>query len=140
MAQPPVKPSAPGKPSRGGPDTEPDGTGMPRQEMKKLLGRARLKRVSCALAQGPANAGGLGLVLMDRVRPPREVLKTLRTQFPEARTPCWGTASVDMAANPKLVTFNMNKKVPGLSKRLVKTLRGTGISQVAVKVGQAKDE
>jgi len=80
--------------------------------------------------------GGLGLLLLDPVLPPKQILKALKEKFPTASKLCFGTASVDQAADPKLVTLRVNKRAPGLDRRLRKTLKGTGYSRIAIEVGK----
>ncbi len=120
-----------------GNDETPDdgGTGMEMQDLKKLLLRSRREKVNCAMAQGDAQSGGLGLILMDRAKPPKAVLSELKKQFPTARTPCFGKASIDMDLDPKQVTFQMNKRIPGLDRKVRKTLKGTGFTKVVIEVG-----
>ena len=69
-----------GKPGDGG---DGSGTGMDRVAMKKMLALSRRTPLNTAIGLGDAKSGGLGLLLMDRVMPPKQVLKTLREQFLE---------------------------------------------------------
>jgi hypothetical protein len=107
-------------------------TGMDRAQLKKLLVAARKAPVSCALARGDKEAADHCLLLLHKVSPPKVLMATLKKQFPTLRTPCFGIASVDVAADPKLVTFSVNKVVSGMPKRLVRTLKGTGFTKVAI--------
>jgi hypothetical protein len=116
-----------------------DGTGMERQAMKKMLALSRRTALNTAIGMGDAKAGGRGLLLMHKVMPPKQVMKTLKDQFPTGSKFCFGTASVDMDADPKLVKLKMNKRIPGLDRRLRKTLKGTGYSKVAIETGQAQE-
>jgi hypothetical protein len=112
-----------------------DGTGMDRQAMKKMLALSRRAALNAAIGMGDPKDGSLGLLLIDKVMPPKQILKTLKDQFPKGSKFCFGTASVDMDADPKLVKFRMNKRIPGLDRRLRKTLKGTGYSKVAIETG-----
>lgn len=126
-----------------GKDQEPeqaDGIGMEKQDIKKLLARSRLDPVNCALMQGDPKDGGLGLILLDKVRPSKQLVKDLKEKFPTARTPCFGTASVDMEKDPKLVTFNVNKSIPGMDRRMKKSLKGTGYTKVEIARGDGDDD
>lgn len=116
------------------------GTGMGRQDLKKLLIRSKKEPVSCALAQGDAKSGSLGLILLDKIKLPKQLMKSLKEQFPLARSPCFGTASVDMEQDPKLVTFRLNKRIPGLDRRMRKSLKGTGFTKVAIESGPETDD
>src|SRR3954468_14865503 len=109
--------------------------GMDARALKRMLAIARRGKMNVAIAQGDAKSGGLGLILLDKVMPPKQVLKTLKDQAPKATKFCFGTASVDTKADPKLVTFRMNKKIPGLDRVLRKALKGTGYSKVAIETG-----
>lgn len=122
-----------------GEDDAPPNAGMTKQDMKRLLARARRGAVTAALGQGDAKSGGHGLILLDRVMPPKQVLKALKEQFPTGSKFCFGSASVDTDADPKLVTFRMNRRVPGLDRRLRKSLKGTGYSRVAIQTGKAPE-
>ena len=84
--------------------------------------------------------GGLGLILLDKVRPSKQLVKDLKEKFPTARTPCFGTASVDMEKDPKLVTFNVNKSIPGMDRRMKKSLKGTGYTKVEIARGDGDDD
>jgi hypothetical protein len=109
--------------------------GMDVPALKRMLAIARRSKMNAAIAQGDPKSGGLGLILLDKVMPPKQVLKTLKDQAPKASKFCFGTASVDMETDRKLVTFRMNKKVPGLDRRLRKALKGTGYNKVAIQTG-----
>ena len=118
-----------GKPKAETPEPGPV-TAMEPRDLKKLLVRAKREPVSCALASG--EGAGPYLILLDRAKDPRAVLGLLKKQFPTARTPAFGTASVDADANPKQVCFTVNKKAPGVARKLVKALKGTGFTKVLV--------
>src|SRR4051794_23077209 len=106
--------------------------GMEPAALKRMLQIARRGKMNAAIAQGDPKSGGLGLILLNKVMPPKQVLKTLKDQAPTASKFCFGTASVDMKTDPKLVTFRMNKKVPGLGRRRGEGLEGTGFNKGAV--------
>ncbi|MBV9756747.1 MAG: hypothetical protein JO047_06810, partial [Alphaproteobacteria bacterium] len=72
------------------------------------------------------------MILLDKVKGPKAVEKELSNQFPEAKNPRWGTAVVDPDLDPKLAKFTINKAVSGMAKRLVKSLKGTGITKVSL--------
>ena len=110
---------------------DPDETGMDKAEMKQMLSAARKKPVNCAVAK--PNKGQMALVLMDKVRQPKALAKDLQEQFADMKNPRWGTVSIDAQENPRLAVFELNKPFPGLERRLVKTLKGTGVSAVDVK-------
>jgi hypothetical protein len=110
---------------------DPDETGMEKAEMKRLLSVARKTPVNCAVAK--PNKGQMALVLMDKVRTPKALVKDLQDQFADMKAARWGTVSVDAEQNPKLAVFELNKPFPGLARRLVKTLKGTGFNAVDVK-------
>ena len=127
-----------GQPKGGATDTDgAEGTGMTKPDMKKLLLRAQREPVNCALAQGPADAGSLGLLLLDKTRPPKALAADLKKQFPDARKPCFGTVSVNPDETPKVAVFAVNKPPFGLDRKLRKTLRGTGFKKVQVEKGGA---
>ena len=106
--------------------------GMSTQDLKKLLAVARKAPVSCALAAANQETAGRCLILLNRVKSPKAVLAELKGQFPALKAPCFGTVKVDMDADPKLAAFVVNKKVSGMSRQLVKSLKGTGFTKVSV--------
>lgn len=106
------------------------GTGMARAEMKKLLNVAKEAPVSCAVGVGPQ--AGVGLLLLHRTKPARAVAALLKAAVPAARNTRWGKASVDQDDDPQLVTIRLNKPVPGMVRKLVKTLKGTGFTKVMI--------
>jgi hypothetical protein len=120
-------------------DANSGGTGMERPLLKRMLARSRKVAVSVAIGQGDAKSGGQGLLLLHHVMPPKQIMKALKTQFPTASKLCFGKASVDPEADPKLVTFRVNRRAPGLDRRLRKTLKGTGYSKVAIETGKAEE-
>ena len=124
---------------KGGGAEQDDGIGMDKQEIKKLLKRSRNEPVNCALMQGDPKDGGLGLILLDKVRPSKQLVKDLKEKFPTARTPCFGTAAVDADKDMKLVTFSMNKSIPGLDRKMKKSLKGTGYTKVEIERGDGGD-
>lgn len=121
-----------------GKEAKPGGTGTERPMLKRMLARSRRVAVRAAIGQGDAQSGGRALLMLHHAIPPKQLLKALRQQFPKASKLCFGTASVDAAADPKLVTFRMNRRAPGLDRRLRKTLKGTGYSRVAIETGKAE--
>src|SRR5271163_4833828 len=106
-------------------------TGMEKAEMKKLLVRSKKEPVNCAVAQ--PGSGPHALLMMDKIKQPRAVVKELEKQCADMKNPRWGTVSVDTDENPRLAVFQLNKPAPGMARRLVKTLKGTGFSKVQVR-------
>ncbi|HYZ62044.1 MAG TPA: hypothetical protein VE650_06275 [Acetobacteraceae bacterium] len=121
-------------------DDKGGGAAMDLSLLKRALARSRRAKMNAAIGLADPKSGGQGLILIDKAMPPRKVMTTLKEQFPKATKVCFGTASVDMEADPKLVTFRMNKRLPGLDRRLRKALKGTGYSKVAIETGQAEEE
>lgn len=117
-------------------DGRADDAASERRVLKQKLARARRVAIPAAIAQGDPKSGGKGLVLLDHIMPPKQLMRALKVQFPAASKLCFGTAFVDKDADPKLVTFRMNRRVPGLDRRLRKTLKGTGYSKVAIETGK----
>lgn len=132
--------------AKAGPDTQaaetpPGGEeAMGKQELKKLLLRAAREPVNCALALSDTQSGGRGLVLLDKVKPSKALLADLKKQFPTARNPSFGTVSVDAKAEPKMVTFHLNKEFSGTQRKVVKTLRGTGFRKVTIERSSASQD
>ena len=110
--------------------------GMDRQTLKRKLVRARRVAIAAAIAQGDPKTGGKGLVLLDPVMPPKQLMKALKNQCPAASKLCFGTVTIDRDADPKLVTFRVNRRAPGLDRRLRKTLKAAGYSKVTIETGK----
>lgn len=68
--------------------------------------------------------------MLDKMKQPRAVEKMLIEAVPEAKNTRWGTALVDTDDDPKLVRLTLNRAVSGMARKLVKTLKGTGITKV----------
>ena len=109
----------------------PEDSGMERADMKRMLTIAAKAPVHCAVAL--PKQGALALLLMAKARNGKALSGDLKDQFADLRAPRWGTVSVDPDAKPKTVVFELNKAMPGLARRLVKTLKGTGFNVVNVK-------
>ena len=109
--------------------------GLDKQELKKLLRMARRQPMNCAVGTGPDGC----LIVLDRVTPPKTLLAQLKKDCPQLRTPCFGTAAVSAAEDPKLVTFQLNRTLQGFQRRLRLTLKGTGFTKVAVERTPAQD-
>ena len=114
------------------PGTKPPDAAMDVQMLKRLLARARSKPVSVAVGQGDTRAGGLGLLLLDPGKPPKALMKMLKDQDPAVTKLCFGTASVDLETDPKLVKLTLNRATPGMERRLRKTLKGTGYTKISI--------
>lgn len=113
-------------------DEQTDPPGMSPADLKRLLRRAQSKPIHAAVGQGDAKSGGLGLLLLDPVVPPKALLKTLKEQDPAASKLCFGTVSVDKSIDPKLVALTLNRRQPGLARKLRHALKGTGYSKVTI--------
>jgi hypothetical protein len=105
-------------------------TGMTVAEMKSVLNVSKRQPVKCAFGIG--KDPGLALLLLDKMKTPMAVKGALLEKFPETKSERWGTASVDIDVNPKLVKFLINKEVTGMARRLIKTLKGTGYTRVVI--------
>lgn len=112
----------------------PDDIGMDRPTLKKLLARARRQATNCALAQGSSQSGGQGLVLLDKTMPSKQIVRSLKQEFPDLRTPCFGSARIDVKSDPKLVVFRMNKRIPGLDRKIRRSLKGSGYTKVTIEL------
>ena len=105
-------------------------TGMDKQDMKRLLAKSKQEPVNCAIGQG--DEATIALLLLDKVKGPKSVEKDLTKQFPNAKSTRFGTAHVDMELDPKEVRFTVNKPAPGIARKLVKTLKGTGFTKAVI--------
>ncbi|MBC4018098.1 hypothetical protein [Siccirubricoccus deserti] len=107
---------------------EPPTTGMEIAEMKRLLGLSREAPLGCAIGGGDDRT--IALLRINRVKAPKAVLKDLEEQFSELANPRFGTVQAMPDGNARTVRFVLNKPSSGLSRKLVKTLKGAGYSKV----------
>ena len=105
-------------------------TGMDKADMKKLLTRSKKEPVNCAVALSKDAA----LMLLDKIKQPKALVKALQKDFPDAKAPRWGQAFVDVDENPKLVILTLNAAAPGIARKLKKSLKGTGFSKVEIRL------
>jgi hypothetical protein len=108
---------------------------MDKGELRKLLLKSKQEPLNCAVATGDGRKSQPALILLDRRKPPKTLMKELEKQFPEARNPRFGTAQVDPEADAKLVLLRLNAGASGLAERLAKSLKGTGFSKVKIMLG-----
>lgn len=120
---------------------------MDKATMKRLLTLSKKEPVSCAVGMGADPQ--LGLLMLDKIKQPKAVEREMMKAHPETRNERFGTAVVDTEIDPKLVRFHLNRAAPGMARRLVKTLKGTGFSKVEIvledgtvaeSAGEAEDE
>ena len=105
-------------------------TGMPRGALKRLLMLAKQEPIGCAIGLS-ADAAAPGLMMLHRSRTGRAVEKMLMDECPDAKATRFGTASVD-ENSPKLVKLVLNRSLPGIIPKLIKTLKGTGFNKVQI--------
>jgi hypothetical protein len=118
---------------------------MDTADMKKLLIVSKRQPVHCGVGMTKDGV----VLLLDKIKPPRALVKDLEKQFPDMKSPHWGTAVVDTDEDPKLVILTLNKAAPGMARRMKKTLKGTGFTKVEIhledgsvadKVGEEDEE
>ena len=105
-------------------------TGMDKGAMKILLGKSKTEPVNCAVGQ----SGKIAVMLLHKIKQPKALSKDLEKQFDDLKNGRWGTASVDMEEDPKLVILTLNRAAPGIAAKLRKTLKGTGFSKVEIRM------
>ena len=98
-------------------------------EIKKLLTASKKEPVNCGIGQAK---DGAALIALHRNKAGRALVSELEKENPGMKMPCFGTASVDIDDDPKLVKLTLNKAPGGLGKRLKKSLKGTGFSKVMI--------
>ena len=103
-------------------------TGMTRGDMRKMLVHAKEEPIGCAVGLSP-DAAAPGLLMLHRSRAGRAVEKMLKDECPDFKATRFGTASVD-EESPKLVKLTLNRALPGIARKLIKTLKGTGFNKV----------
>ncbi len=120
-------------------------TGMDMAKMKQLLAVSKKQPINCAV--GVTKTGAV--MMLDKIKPPKSLVKDLEKKFHDMKTPNWGTAFVDTDEDPKLVILTLEKAPAGIGRKLKKTLKGTGFSKVEIrgedgtvaeKVGEEEEE
>jgi hypothetical protein len=104
-------------------------TGMDPAKMKAMLAASKREPVNCALGQTKAGV----MMMLDKQKGPKMLLKELEKKFSDLKAPNWGTAFVDVDEDPKLVILTLEKPPGGVAKRLKLTLKGTGFSKVEIR-------
>jgi hypothetical protein len=95
--------------------------------MKALLLKSKQEPLSAAIGLG---VDGGGKLLLHKVKGAMALGKQLESESPGLKDMRFGRAHVDVDDNPKLVKIVINRAVSGLSRRLVKTLKGSGFTKV----------
>ncbi len=95
--------------------------------MKALLVKSKQEPLSAAIGLG---ADGAGKILLHKIKGPMALGKQLEAESPGLKDMRFGRAHVDVDENPKLVKIVINRAVTGLSRRLIKTLKGSGFTRV----------
>ena len=98
-------------------------------DLKKLLVAAKKTAVSCAAG---ITKDGDAVIAMHRTKNARALLAELIKESGNLKAPCFGTAKIDVDDDPKCVTLSFNKVVTGIGPRLRKSLKGSGVTKVAV--------
>ncbi len=106
---------------------------MEKAELKKLLVRSKKELVHCAVAQ--AKEPAFALILLNKIKQPKALAKQLEDDFQGSKLHRWGAAEVDVEANPKLVIFKLNKPAPGMARKLIKSMKGTGFTKARLEFG-----
>ncbi|HYZ63404.1 MAG TPA: hypothetical protein VE650_13210 [Acetobacteraceae bacterium] len=102
--------------------------GMDVADMKKLLVKSKTEPVNVAVALNGKDA----VMMLHKIKQPKAVSKDLESKFKDSKNPRWGTAFVDVDADPKLVILTLNRAASGMGQKLKKTLKGTGFSKVRI--------
>ena len=102
--------------------------GMDRDDMKRLFRAAREQPVQAAMALGPDREA---VLLMDKRKPGRSLDREMRQDTPGSREHRYGTVIIDKD-DPKLALFTVDKAVSGLARKLVKAVRGSGVTKISI--------
>jgi len=100
-----------------------------KSELKKLLVRSKKEPVNCAVGLA---ADGSAVIMLDKIKQPRAVLRKMEEEYGDIKNGRWGTAEVDTDVDPKLVVLTINKTASGIARKLKKTLKGTTFTKVRV--------
>lgn len=104
-------------------------TGMEKSVMKRLFAQSSPDvPIKCAFALG--NDRRTALAMFDKIKGARALSGEITKANADAKTPSFGTAHLD-PADETLLKLTVNKLPPGLGKRLLRTLRGTGVKHLS---------
>src|SRR4051794_34921464 len=100
--------------------------GMEKTELRAHVKFARRAPMHIAFALG---GDGKAIVMMDRRKQPRAIVKELKEQAAEARNHRFGEMMFD-PDDPKLVRIIVDKAASGMARKLVVAFKGTGVKQI----------
>src|SRR4051794_6776795 len=100
--------------------------GMEKAELRTHVKFARRAPVHIAFALG---SDGKAIIMMDKRKQPRAVLKDLKEQAADARNHRFGAMMFD-PENPKVARITVDKAASGMARKLVLAFKGTGIKQI----------
>lgn len=104
------------------------GAGMDHAAIRKHVTLARKGTMHVAFALG---GDGKAIVLMDKHKQPRAIMKQLQADAADAKNHRFGTLTVD-PGQPTLARLVVNKAAPGMARKLVVAMKGTGVRQVEI--------
>jgi len=101
--------------------------GLDKAELKKFLKMSRKRGpMNMALAIG---GDGKAIIQIEKMKQPRTIERTLKTDAPDSKNHRFGTVYVD-PEEPKLAQFIVNKASGGMARKLIVQLKGTGFTKV----------
>jgi hypothetical protein len=111
--------------------------GMEKSELRMHVKLARRAPVHIAFALG---GDGKAIVMMDKRKQPRAILKDLKEQAADARNHRFGAIMLD-PDDPKVARITVDKAASGMARKLVLAFKGTGVKQIQLMTedGQAFD-
>ena len=81
---------------------------------------------------------GKAIITLDRRKPPRTMERELKEAAPDSHEHRFGTFGPDRT-NPKLARFIVNRAAPGMARKLVIALKGTGLRRVEIGTEDGRD-
>src|SRR3954454_12258822 len=101
--------------------------GLDKAELKKFLKMSRKRGpMNMALAIG---GDGKAIIQIEKMKQPRTIERTLKTDAPDSKNHRFGTVYVD-PEEPKLAQFIVNKAIGRMARKLIVQLKGTGFTKV----------
>ena len=85
------------------------------------------------------DAEGTPIILLDRHKPPRSLEREIKERAPDSDHHRFGTIASD-PARPGLVRFVLNRAAPGMARKLMKALKGTGLRRVEIALTSGETE
>ncbi|HYZ63275.1 MAG TPA: hypothetical protein VE650_12545 [Acetobacteraceae bacterium] len=102
--------------------------GLDKMEIRHMLRIAGGEKLRAAVA---LTREGKAIILLDRHKQPRALEREIKDQVPDSRLHRFGTFTAD-PDDKKLARFTLNRASPGMARKLMLALKGSGLRRVEI--------